>query len=120
MSPARLLISSGADGGYFPLLRDTVLSIRAHRRDVAIGILDFGLAPEQRDWLGERVAHLVRPDWDIDFPGEPSGQPVRPTSLVAPAQARNRGYQSPRRGGERGSTGPYRAAAGSNHHRPHC
>jgi hypothetical protein len=48
MSPGGLLISSGADTGYFPLLRDTVLSILAQHRDVAIGILDFGLAPEQR------------------------------------------------------------------------
>ena len=69
MAPAGLLISSGADSGYFPLLRDTVLSILAQRRDAAIGILDFGLAPEQSEWLAERVTHLVRPDWDIDFPG---------------------------------------------------
>jgi hypothetical protein len=68
MSSAGLLFSSGADSGYFPLLRDTVLSILAQRRNAAIGILDFGLAPGQRDWLAERVTHLVRPDWDLDFP----------------------------------------------------
>ena len=39
----RLLIASGADREYFPLLRDTVLSIRAQRRDIALGILDLGL-----------------------------------------------------------------------------
>src|SRR5271156_6168033 len=47
----RLLIATGADRDYFPLLRDTVLSIRAHRRDVAVGILDLGLDGEQREWL---------------------------------------------------------------------
>ena len=43
MGGGRLLIASGADREYFPLLRDTVLSIRAQRRDVALGILDLGL-----------------------------------------------------------------------------
>jgi len=64
----RLLIASGADCEYFPLLRDTVLSIRAHRPNVALGILDLGLDAEQRDWLSSRVEHVVRPAWDLDFP----------------------------------------------------
>lgn len=64
-----LLIVSGADSTYFPLLRDTVLSIRAQHPDAAIAILDVGLAPDQRQWLGECVTLLVRPGWDIDFPG---------------------------------------------------
>ena len=38
-----LVVVSGADSGYFPLLRDAVLSVRALRREVAIGILDLGL-----------------------------------------------------------------------------
>src|SRR5215813_7995283 len=69
MLPARLLIASGADRNYFSLLRDTVLSIRVHRRDIAIGVLDLGLDREQREWLSRRVAHIVKPDWDLDFPG---------------------------------------------------
>src|ERR1700758_4659091 len=68
MAVARLLIASGADRNYFPLLRDTVLSILAHRRDQAIGILDLGLDKEHREWLWRRVDHIVRPDWDLDFP----------------------------------------------------
>jgi hypothetical protein len=64
-----LLIVSGADRAYFPLLRDTVLSVLRQRPDAAVGILDVGLEPEQREWLAERVTHLVHPDWDIDFPG---------------------------------------------------
>jgi hypothetical protein len=84
MPSAGLLISSGADSGYFPLLRDTVLSVLAQRRDAAIGILDFGLVPEQRDWLGERVAHLVRPGWDINFPGRERTPDVRKAQLSRP------------------------------------
>src|SRR6516165_10619473 len=84
MSPAGLLISSGADSGYFPLLRDTVLSILAQRRDAAIGILDFGLAPEQSEWLAERITHLVRPDWDIDFPGREHTPEARKAQLSRP------------------------------------
>jgi hypothetical protein len=68
MSCARLLIASGADRTYFPLLRDTVLSIRAQRREQAIGILDLGLDREHCDWLSSRVEHIVQPDWDLDFP----------------------------------------------------
>ena len=69
-SPDRdLLIVSGADAGYFPLLQDLVLSVRAHRASVPIGVLDLGLAPEQRAWLAERVEHVVHPDWDLEFPG---------------------------------------------------
>ena len=66
---AGLVIVSAADSGYFPLLQDLVLSVRAQRPGVAIGVLDLGLLPEQRDWLAARVAHLVRPQWDVDFPG---------------------------------------------------
>jgi hypothetical protein len=69
MSPSRLLIVSGADTVYFSLLRDTVLSVRAQCQEAPIGILDVGLDAQQRAWLGPRVSHVVRPPWDIDFPG---------------------------------------------------
>jgi hypothetical protein len=67
-NPARLLIASGADRNYFPLLCDTILSVRANRPNAAIGILDLGLEREHCDWLSTRVDHIVRPDWDLDFP----------------------------------------------------
>ncbi|MBV9150351.1 MAG: hypothetical protein JO204_01075 [Alphaproteobacteria bacterium] len=66
---AGLIIASAADSGYFPLLQDAVASVRALNSDVAIGVLDLGLAPAERDWLQERAARVVRPDWDVDFPG---------------------------------------------------
>ena len=66
---AELIVATAADSLYFPLLRDAVLSVRAQRADVAIGVLDLGLTEEQRAWLLPRITHLVEPGWDIDFPG---------------------------------------------------
>jgi hypothetical protein len=79
-----LLIVSGADRGYFPLLRDTVLSIRALRPDAAIGILDVGLDAEHCDWLRPHVARLVRPGWDIDFPGRARTPELRKAQFARP------------------------------------
>jgi hypothetical protein len=84
VSPTRLLIASGSDSGYFPLLRDTVLSILAQRRSAAVGILDFGLAPDQRAWLADRVTHLVRPGWDLDFPDRERTPETRKAQLSRP------------------------------------
>jgi hypothetical protein len=69
MARPRLLIASGADSNYFPLLRDMVLSIQSCRQFQPIGILDLGLDREQRDWLSSRVEHVMRPGWDLEFPG---------------------------------------------------
>ncbi|HWB51924.1 MAG TPA: glycosyl transferase [Stellaceae bacterium] len=67
--PSReLIIISGADSGYFPLLRDTVLSVRALDAAVAIGILDLGLRPEERQWLAAARTSIVQPEWDVAFP----------------------------------------------------
>src|SRR5437870_6190691 len=84
MAAAGLLISSGADRGYFPLLRDTVQSIRARHREAAIGILDFGFAPEHREWLVPRVSHLVQPGWDFDFPDRERTPEARKAQLSRP------------------------------------
>lgn len=84
MADPNLLIVSGADSGYFPLLRDTVLSILAARPDAAIGILDVGLDAAQREWLAPRVAHLVRPGWDIDFPGRARTPEMRKAQFARP------------------------------------
>jgi hypothetical protein len=64
-----LVIVSGADRGYFPLLQDTVLSVRALRPEAAVGVLDLGLAPDQRDWLDRQLVRVVEPGWDLDYPG---------------------------------------------------
>jgi hypothetical protein len=67
--PSDIIVVSAADSGYFPLLRDAVTSVRALNPRVPIGVLDLGLAPEEIAWLGESVAHVVRPGWDVEFPG---------------------------------------------------
>ncbi|HYM71711.1 MAG TPA: hypothetical protein VET89_01930 [Stellaceae bacterium] len=64
-----LIIVSAADSGYFPLLHDAVSSVRALNRDVPVGVLDLGLAPDQLAWLGNQAVQIVRPGWDVDFPG---------------------------------------------------
>ncbi len=79
-----LLIVSGADSAYFPLLQDTVLSVQALRAGAAIGILDCGLDPDQRRWLSERVTHLIKPGWDIDFPGQAAAVETRKAQFARP------------------------------------
>jgi len=64
-----LIIVTGADSGYFPLLSDTVASVRGLSHTVPIGVLDLGLAPEQRAAIEAERAVIVRPGWDVEFPG---------------------------------------------------
>jgi hypothetical protein len=90
-----LLIVSGADSGYFPLLRDLVLSIKAQRADAPIGILDVGLLPDQRKWLAQRVTRLVTPGWDIVFPGQAQTPEVRKAQFARPFLPRHfPGYET--------------------------
>lgn len=66
---SELIIVSAADSGYFPLLRDAVLSVRALNTGVPIGVLDLGLTAEQLAWLAGQAVRVVRPGWDVEFPG---------------------------------------------------
>lgn len=95
MGCGSLLIVSGADSTYFPLLRDTVRSIRALRPGAPVGILDVGLDPAQRDWLAPRVTHLVRPGWDIDFPDRAKTPEGRKAQFARPFLPRHfPGYET--------------------------
>jgi hypothetical protein len=92
---ARVLIVSGADHAYFPLLRDTVASIGALRGDAPVGILDVGLAPAEREWLAPLVSHIVRPGWDIDFPGRARAPVARQAQFARPFLPRHfPGYET--------------------------
>jgi hypothetical protein len=64
-----LIIISAGDSGYFPLLADAVTSVRALAPAVPIGVLDLGLRPGELDWLATMSAQIVKPGWDIAFPG---------------------------------------------------
>jgi hypothetical protein len=91
----RLLIVSGADHAYFPLLFDLVLSIRSLRPDARLGILDVGLTPTERHWLEPRVAHLAAPGWDIDFPGRDATPVARQAQFARPFLPRHfPGYET--------------------------
>jgi hypothetical protein len=91
----RLLIVSGADHAYFPLLCDLVRSIATLRPGAAVGVLDVGLAPEERQWLAARVAHLVLPGWDIDFPGRATMPTARQAQFARPFLPRHfPGYET--------------------------
>jgi hypothetical protein len=79
-----LIVASASDSGYFPLLRDAVASVRALRRNVAIGIFDLGLSAEQRAWLAARDATVIRPDWDIAFPGRERAPDVLKAEFARP------------------------------------
>jgi hypothetical protein len=79
-----LVVASAADSRYFPLLQDAVLSVRALRPEVAIGILDLGLGADERAWLEGRVSHVVRPQWDFDFPGRARAPEALKAELARP------------------------------------
>jgi hypothetical protein len=64
-----LIIISAGDSGYFPLLADAVMSVRALDPAVPIGVLDLGLRPEERERLTAMAARVVKPGWDVAFPG---------------------------------------------------
>jgi hypothetical protein len=93
--PHSLLIVSAADRAYFPLLADMVESVLAHGRKAVLGILDVGLLPEQRAWLEARAAHIVRPGWDIDFPGRERTPQARQAQFARPFLPRHfPGYET--------------------------
>jgi len=79
-----LVIVSAADTGYFPLLQDAVASVRALNREVAIGVLDLGLAEGERAWLAEHAAQVVSPSWDVDFPGQDRTPPTLKAQVARP------------------------------------
>ncbi len=81
---ADLVIVSGADSAYFPLLQDAVLSVRALRPDVPLGVFDLGLAPDERAWLAQRVTEIVSPGWDFDFPGRERAPHALKAELARP------------------------------------
>jgi len=65
---AKPLLVTGANAGFFPLLRDLLDSIEAcgAAGDVELGFFDYGLTAEQRDWLGgfsDRIVEPEEPRW---------------------------------------------------------
>ena len=79
-----VILCTAADAGYFPLLRGLIESLAAGplARTLPVGVLDLGLAADQRAWLEARGATLVIPDWDVDFPGR-AGVPAHYRAMTA-------------------------------------
>ena len=65
MTRQPLIIVSGGDTKYFPLLNDLVTSIRNidEGKNVAIGIMDGGLTSRESGQLLDQGTIVVRPDW---------------------------------------------------------
>jgi hypothetical protein len=83
---SRFVLCSGADAGYFDLLADLVRSVRdrPEGRETAIGVLDLGLEPAQREWLRARGAAIVAPGWDLDFPRRERTPLLRKAQIARP------------------------------------
>ncbi len=60
-----IIICSGADHNYFPLLREMIYSIKRFPQaaNFKFGIMDTGLTDDDRAWLKDNVDFVVSPDW---------------------------------------------------------
>jgi len=69
---ADFTILTASDSQHLPMLRGLLDSIQAfpEGRDVPISLFDMGLAAEDKQALGHRVAEIVDPGWDLDFSGQ--------------------------------------------------
>lgn len=67
MSAPSLIIVSGGDSNFFPLLADLVASIRnlPQGRQTALGMLDGGLTHDQVATFEAEGVRVIRPDWPI-------------------------------------------------------
>lgn len=63
-----VIICSGADHNYFPLLREMIYSIKRFPEAVnfKFGIMDTGLTEEDRVWLREHADFIHSPEWPSD------------------------------------------------------
>jgi hypothetical protein len=81
-----VVIVSAADSGYFPLLRELVLSIRDKEagRAAPIGVFDLGLAADERTWLAAYGVAMAEPGWDVDFPRRKQTPLIRKAQIARP------------------------------------
>jgi hypothetical protein len=75
---AKLILVSGSDAAYFPLLKDWLTCIKSlpELAHYDIGILNIGLTAEQVEWLRGQGAQVVVPDWEFNFPDRDRMPPV--------------------------------------------
>lgn len=65
MSKESLIIISGGDSKYFPLLKNLITSIRSFKegRNVALGMLDGGMNDRQTEELRSYDVRVIKPEW---------------------------------------------------------
>jgi hypothetical protein len=80
-----MIIVTAADGRYFELAQDLILSIQAcWSAPVPLGFVDLGLHPEQIDWLSRRNVAVVSPQTDLDLRDVGPPSPASMSLLVRP------------------------------------
>ena len=64
-----VIIVSGSNHKFFPILQGLVLSVRRARAiaDLPMAVLDVGLTDEDRTWLAAQDVSIVHVDWDFAF-----------------------------------------------------
>jgi len=82
---ARVIIVTAADANYATLAEELLASIAAapESRGIAIGFLDVGLEPAQRERIATMGATVVAPGWDYDFSQYPAKPPGHMRALTA-------------------------------------
>ena len=82
---ARVIIVTAADAAYASLAEELLASIAAapESRGIAIGFLDVGLEPAQRERIAATGATVVAPGWDYDFGKYPAKPPEHMRALTA-------------------------------------
>jgi lipopolysaccharide biosynthesis glycosyltransferase len=67
------VIISAADAAFYPLLAETIASVRDKPAGAAIAIvvLDLGLSDDQKKTLADRAVLTVKPGWDYTFATPP-------------------------------------------------
>ena len=84
---AKLILVSGSDAAYFPLLKDWLTCVKSfgELKHYDIGILNIGLTADQVDWLKGHGAQVVVPDWEFDFSDRERMPPVLRAMAAKPA-----------------------------------
>lgn len=71
----KILICTGADHNYFPLMREMIHSVKRFPQAAGIdfAVLDGGLSESDKAWLKDNVQHVYSPDWPSDIARKKAG-----------------------------------------------
>lgn len=65
----KILICSGGDHNYFPLLREMIYSVKRFPQssDIHFAVIDGGLTIDDKVWLKNNIQHIYEPEWPSDI-----------------------------------------------------